>query len=120
MNQNTLTKTDLRQFTGTEQWHRHGIARNVLYTDGAQYVAESGGAYWLLDEIAFAQSIREVAAEAFQVWRLKVNPDHTATLECEDGNSNIRFSKRIEFTDFPLDEVAFYFTGHVIMLPSEY
>lgn len=35
MNQNTLTKTDLRQFTGTEQWHRHGIARNVLYTDGA-------------------------------------------------------------------------------------
>ena len=53
MNQNTLTKTDLRQFTGTEQWHRHGIARNVLYTDGAQYVAESGGAYWLLEEIAF-------------------------------------------------------------------
>ena len=78
MNQSTLTKSDLRQFTGTEQWHRHGIARNVLYTDGAQYVAESGGAYWLLDEIAFAQSIRDVAAEAFQVWKLKVNPDHTA------------------------------------------
>ncbi len=120
MNQNTLTKTDLRQFTGTEQWHRHGIARNVLYTDGAQYVAESGGAYWLLDEIAFAQSIREIAAESFQVWRLKVNPDHTATLACEDGNYNVVFSKQIEFTDFPLDEVSFYFTDNVIMLPSEY
>jgi hypothetical protein len=120
MTQKTLTKADLSQFTGTEQWYRHGLARNVLYTEGAQHVAESGGAYWLLDEIAFAQPIREVAAEAFQVWRLKVNPDHSATLACEDGNSKIVFSKRIEFTDFPLDEVAFYFTDHVIMLPSEY
>lgn len=92
----------------------------MLYTEGAQHVAESGGAYWLLDEIAFAQSIGEVAAEAFQVWKLKVNPDHTATLECDDGNSNNRFSKRIEFTDFPLDEVSFYFADSVIMLPSEY
>jgi hypothetical protein len=24
-------KSDLRRFTGTEQWHRHGINRNVLF-----------------------------------------------------------------------------------------
>ena len=72
------------------------------------------------DVIAFAQSLREVAAEAFQVWRLKVNPDHSATLACEDGNSKIVFTKEIEFTDFPLDEIAFYFTDNVLMLPSEY
>ncbi|MBX7210408.1 MAG: hypothetical protein K1X78_19005 [Verrucomicrobiaceae bacterium] len=120
MTQKTLTKADLSQFTGTEQWHRHGIARNVLYTDGAQYVAESAGAYWLLDEIAFAQSIRDVAAEAFQVWRLKVNPGHSATLTCDDGNSQIRFSRHIEYTDFPLEEIAFYFADNIILLPSEY
>lgn len=120
MSQKTLTKEDLSQFTGTEQWYRHGIARNVLYTDGAKHVAESGGAYWLLDEIALAQSIRQVAAEAFQVWKLKVNPDHSATLTCDDGDSNIRFMKHIEFTDFPLEEIAIYFTDKVIMLPSEY
>ena len=120
MSHKTLTKNDLRQFTGTEQWHRHGIARNVLYTNGAEYVAESGGAYWLIDEIAFAQPIRPVAAEAFQVWKLKINPDRSATLTCEDGNSEIVFTKKIEFTDFPLDEIAFYFTGNVLMLPSEY
>lgn len=120
MSQKTLTKEDLSQFTGTEQWYRHGIARNVLYTDGAKHVAESGGAYWLLDEIAFAQSIRQVAAEAFQVWKLKVNPDHSATLTCDDGDSNIRFMKHIEFTDFPLEQIAIYFTDKVIMLPSEY
>ena len=120
MSQKTLTKADLNQFTGTEQWHRHGIARNVLYTDGIEHVAESGGAYWLIDEIAFAQSIRPVAAQAIQVWKLKVNPGQSATLACEDGNSEIVFTKKIEFTDFPLDEIAFFFTDNVLMLPSEY
>ena len=51
----TLTAADLRQFTGTEQWYRHGTVRDVLFTDGAKYVADQAGAYWLLDEIAFAQ-----------------------------------------------------------------
>jgi hypothetical protein len=120
MSQKSLKKEDLSQFTGTEQWYRHGIARKMLYTDGAKHVAESGGAYWLLDEIAFAQSIRPVAAEAFQFWKLKVSPSHSATLACEDGNSEIVFTKKIEFTDFPIDEIAFYFTDNVLMLPSEY
>lgn len=120
MTQKTLKKEDLSQFTGTEAWHRHGLARKVLYTDGAKHVAESGGAYWLLDEIAFAQSIRTIADEAFQVWKLKVNPNHSATLACEDGNSKVIFTKKIEFTDFPLLEIAFYFTDNVLMLPSEY
>ncbi len=120
MTQKILTKDDLSQFTGTEQWYRHGIARNVLYTDGAKHVAESGGAYWLLDEIALAQSIRPVAAEGFQVWKLEVSANHSATLACEDGNYNVVFSKEIEFTDFPLTKIAFYFTDNVLMLPSEY
>lgn len=51
----------------------------VLYADGAKHVAECGGAYWLLDEIAFAQAIRQVGAEAFQVWKLKVTADRKAT-----------------------------------------
>lgn len=120
MSQKTLTKDDLHQFTGTELWHRHPLARKVLYTDGAKHVAEAGGAYWLLDEIAFAQSVRQVAAEDFQHWKLKVSPDHSATLACEDGNSKIVFTKGIAFTDFPLDEIAFYFTNDVLMLPSEH
>ncbi len=51
----TLSTSDLAQFTGSENWYRHGVNRNVLYTDGAQHVAEHGGAYWLLDEIAIIQ-----------------------------------------------------------------
>jgi hypothetical protein len=50
----TLTKADLAHFTGSEHWYSHGLVRSVLYTDGARHVAEAGGAYWLLDEIALA------------------------------------------------------------------
>lgn len=51
----TLRASDLSQFTGTEQWYQHGINRKVLFTDGAKYVADTAGAYWLLDEIAIIQ-----------------------------------------------------------------
>lgn len=120
MTQNTLSMADLRQFTGTENWYRHGLAPNVLYTDGAKYLAEKAGAYWLLDEIALAQSLPAIKAEQFQHWRLTVRADHTATLTCDDGNGEIRLIKEIEFTDFPLPEVAIYCTDNVIMLTSEY
>ena len=50
-----ITEADLSKFTGSEHWYRHGLVRTILFTDGAKYVADEGGAYWLLDEIAFAQ-----------------------------------------------------------------
>ena len=117
----SLTPADLRQFTGTETWHRHSFVRKVLYTDGAEYVAEKGGAYWLLDEIVFAQRDHErIAVETFQLWTLRVHPDRSATLTCENGNGNAVFTKAIPLTDFPLEEITLYFTNGVILLPSEY
>jgi len=109
MTTKTLSNSDLAQFTGSENWYRHGINRNVLFTDGAQYVAEHGGASWLLDEIAIIQPYnKRVAAEEFQVWKLAVCPDRTATLTCDDGNGNVVFNKGIEHTDFPLDEITVF------------
>jgi hypothetical protein len=93
----------------------------VLYTEGAQFVAERGGAYWLLDEIALIQPYNKaVAAKRFQVWKLTVRPDRSATLACADGNNRIVFSKEIEFTDFPLDEITLWFANNTIYLPSEH
>jgi hypothetical protein len=72
----TLNKADLAQFTGSENWYRHAINRAVLFTDGAKFVADQAGAYWLLDEIAIIQSHNaRVAAEGFQVWKLAVHAD---------------------------------------------
>ena len=79
----------------------------MLYTDGAQYLAEHAGAYWLLDNIAIAQAhVKAVKAEEFQVWTLKVNPDSTALLTCDDGNNRIVYKQSIPFTDFPLPEIS--------------
>jgi hypothetical protein len=117
----TLTRSDLIQFTGTEHLYRHPMVPGVVYTDGVKHVAETGGAYWLIDEIAFTQhGNKRLAAEEFQLWKLKVNPDHTATLTCEDGNGGAVFGKAIEYTDFPLEEITLYFTDKTILLPSEY
>ncbi len=122
MTQNTprLTESDLHQFTGTEFWYRHPFKRHILYTDGVKYVADTAGAYWMIDEIVFAQMKKHIAAQPFQHWKLKVRPDHTATLTCEDDNCNIVCTKELRFTDFPLAEIGFFFTDNVILLPSEY
>jgi hypothetical protein len=109
----------MSQFYGSEHWYRHWVG-TITFTDGAKYVADTAGAYWLLDEIALAQKyVKEVAAEEFQAWKLTVRSDSTATLSCEDGNDNVVFTKAIEFTDFPADGVTLWFENDVIYLPSE-
>ena len=49
-----LNAAELRQYPGSENWYRRGN-RGVLFTDSAKYVADQGGAYWLLDSIAICQ-----------------------------------------------------------------
>lgn len=118
----TLNPSDLRKFTGSDNWYRHPLNRVILFTDGAKHVADEGGAYWLLDEIALAQRYQKaVAAEEFQSWTLTVDPTkHTARLTCDDGNGNIVFSKVVEYTDFPADSVTLWVENNTIYLPSEH
>jgi hypothetical protein len=120
----TLTRDDLDQFIGSEQLFRHGLSRNHLYTQGVQFVAERAGAYWLLDKIALHGS-PEIAREDFQVWKLSVNPDRTATLTTSDGDHGILKPEQLPFPDFPLSEITLWavrneFDGFTIMLPGEY
>jgi hypothetical protein len=116
-----LTQADLSQFTGSENWYRHALNRNVLYTDGAKYIADQGGAYWLLDAIAISQLCdRRVGAEPFQVWRLLVLPNRTAKLTCEDGDYKIVHAQNLSFTDFPIPGVTLWFANNTIYLPSEH
>lgn len=121
MTDNKLDDSILRGFTGTEQWYRHALNRAVLFTDGAKYVADAAGAYWLLDEIALAQAhVAAVKGEDIQVWKLTVHADSTAELACEDGNYNTVFTKLIPFTDFPPPGITLWFANDVIYLPSEH
>ena len=117
-----LSEADLRQFAGgTGQWYRHSLCRNILFTDGAKYVADQGEAYWLLDEIAFTQhSQKRLARQPFQVWKLTVNPDHTGVITVEDGNYNVILTKALEYTDFPAPEITLWYSNNVIYLPAEH
>lgn len=118
----TLTEADLAQFIGSETVYRHHLMRNVVYTEGVQYLADKGGAYWLLDKIATLQMEPKVRAEEFQAWKLTV-VGSSALLVCEDGNDNTVYTEQIEFTDFPLASVTLYAVQgehRTIMLPSEY
>jgi len=116
-----LNLVELAQFTGTEHWYRHALDRKVLFTDGAKYVADRASAYWLLDEIALIQHYdKHISVEGFQVWKLSVNIDMTATLTCEDGNDHVVYIKNIPFTDFPREGITLWFTDNTIFLPTEY
>jgi hypothetical protein len=122
--ESSFTAEELKQFTGSEQFYRHGLSRNHIYTEGVQFLAERAQAYWLLDKIALHGSSK-IGRERFQVWKLTVNPDCSATLTTEDGNDNVLRTEKLSYTDFPLREIALWavrneLNGFTIMLPSEY
>ena len=52
MTTKTLTRADLRHFTGSGEWHGHSVNRKVLFTDGPKHLADAEDSYWLLDEMA--------------------------------------------------------------------
>ena len=111
---------NLAQFTGTQRYYR--INRKCVLTDGAKYLAETAGAYWLMD--AAASYLMELGTvDWFVLVRLKVNGSK-AVLTLEDGNGSVRAQQDIGYTDFPLAEQIIYACWDsvhwVLMLPSEY
>jgi hypothetical protein len=117
-----LREEDLVNFYGTEIWYRHPVFRTYLYTEGVQYVAEYGAAYWLLDNIFSCHaSIPRLSSEEFCCWELKKNAQgQGAKLICTDGNDNVLYIENILFTDFPLSKIRFYCVNNILLLPTEY
>ena len=115
-------KQNLAQFTGSENWYRHSIYRNFLYTDGVQYIAEQCGAYGMIDQIfMYELTIDKLKEEEFKVWELILDKEgEGAKLVCTDGNENNLYSEEIIFTDFPLKSIKFYCQNNVLLLSSEY
>lgn len=127
-----LNQSDLRQFTGDSVRYRHPLNPKVIYTPGVQYLAENGGAYWLIDAIAsYFGSMKMLKAmdhdsriRSIQFWKLKRTGD-TAVLTAEaDTGAPAFITQEITYTDFPLDEIEIWagFDGSVwtLYLPSEH
>ena len=120
MSNKKLDPAVLAQFTGSEHWYRHGLVRDILFTDGAKYVADQGGAYWLLDEIALAQRFEKAGCRrgipGLEAHRQARPQRH---LRLRGGNGRTVFEKAIQYTDFPADGVELWFENNTIYLPSE-
>ena len=114
--------SELPNFYGTENYHRWSILfRNFVLTDGAKYIAEECGAYWLMD--AIASHLISYRDEGFVVAKF-AEYGSAWKLQLEDGDDRILARQTIEFTDFPLDEITLYVVKQddlwVVLLPSEY
>ena len=124
-NSSRLTATqlgcELSQFTGTEQWYRHGLNKNLLYTDGVKFFAENGGeqgAYWLLDIIATEYWPLLKRADFLTVF-ITVK-ESSAQIEVTNGNGCTLRTRAIAYTDLQAGVWKFYLTDNVLLLPSEY
>lgn len=69
-----LTAADLQRFNGSYTFYRHFTG--MVYTEGVKYLADEGGAHWLIDAIASYQRDRKLKAlpwwPEFQLWYLDV------------------------------------------------
>lgn len=110
---------DLKQFSGSEDFYFNLLFRKFKYTEGVQYLAQKAESYWLIDFIFSNQNHPILKTNEFQTWNIKVEKNK-AKITVEDGNHNKLKSFKIDFTDFPLEEITLWFISDTLMLPSEY
>lgn len=119
---------ELGYFNGTTAYHSFGEWPGKL-TDGAKFVADNAKCYWMFDVIeSKLWEHRANHGECFDnrlvVSTIKVNPDRSAVITMENGNGNILFMVKIEFTDFPLPQFTVWAQWSscrwIHMLSSEY
>jgi len=110
---------ELAHFTGDLERYRHWT-RRLIYTPGIQHLAEQASPYWLIDLVASWQVQPEVAQEDFQVWKLVVRSDRTATATARGDDQRVLTSQDIPYTDFPLEETTLWLIDGTLLLPGEY
>ena len=89
--------SNLKQFTGTQQYAR--LTRSVVLTEGALYLAEQAGCYWLFDLYASHLSAINSSVEEFTCLKLS-KANSSANVVIDDGNNNVLAKQYVEFTDF--------------------
>lgn len=108
-------------FVGTFAYHIHQTGDlKLLLTDGCDFIKREAEAFWLFDSILAHQIDNTVRGLYHQVWRLKKQPEDGWQLTCEDGNGNLFVEQKIQFSDFPLQEITIWVIDGIALLPSEY
>jgi len=110
-------KDDLQLFTGSEKLYRFIFFHNLFYTEGVRYIQNECKAYWLIYVIVYNCTRKLAPLEFFRI-KFTVNNNY-GVLSFDDGNGNILATVDFPNTDFPLDEIVFYFENSTIYLSSE-
>jgi len=126
---NQMTKEEieaaLAHCTGGDEYHRHGLMRQFLFTDGVYEMAEMCQAHWLVDVIASWQhtALKDPMLRQMQFWTLtKRKKDWIVTCDRDKGDTALK--QVIKYSDFPLESMKIWvqYDGQniIAMLPSEY
>jgi hypothetical protein len=131
--------SELTQFIGSERWTSAGpLFPNVIYSEGAVFMAEKAKAWWLLKAIArhlvSGKEIREHVEKnpyflGMHFWGLRKEGDGAVLTCVEDTGLEPIVTQKIEYTDFPFPRSGLFLlyvgndgpgTMTKIFLPSEY
>lgn len=114
----TITKLDLSQFYGSENLYFHPMFKSIQYTEGVKYIGDNGASWLITDILCFLKNLKKLQGQEFLHIVLEV-ADGKGKLTFDDGNDNVLFTSKYEYTDFPLDKVSFYYEYNTLMLVSE-
>jgi hypothetical protein len=110
-------KDNLRQCTGTEEYHRAGLG--LIFTDGVKWLADDAECHWLISDLSIVAQMK-FSKIPFQLWKFRSKDSVGLLTMQEDTGSPVLYEQKYEYTDFPEGEIKLYVCDGIILLPSEY
>jgi len=114
---------ELKEFTGTEAYHKASFFGNLVLTDGMNYLRNRLNCFWLVDIVASVQHLKSIKNNDFIVWIIEVKKDKSFKVSAWNDTpyeSDLLYEQEGRYTDFPLDRFEFYQEGEVLLLKSEH
>ena len=115
-----------KQFIGTEKYYKNSLFPRYRYTEGVKFVAETVGAYWLIDYIfpRYMTIVKKHKVENLY-WHFKIdssdeNEGPMILIKVQDGDCRELENYEIGFTDFPNGDFEIWMHGGILHLPSEH
>lgn len=119
---------ELSTYIGSENFYRHPIARNMIYTDGIKAFAELAEAYWFIDTVASympaIQKENNKSGDLFNIVGIQVYSNHSAHFHINhDTGMEYFIEQTIPYTTLPMGNYEFYLISdtqyYTLLLKSE-
>ena len=105
---------------GTEQYHKIPFS-SFVYTDGINNLIDKCKCWWLISDFGILLECEKNLNKDFLVLTIEVNKDKTAVITLkEDSDLKPIYSKKLDYTNFPLSKFEFYIINKVMLLTNEY